>query len=308
MPSLKLTVLLSSLLFVGAFASPLTAQNESRPTTLPATTVAIPKNPEKVKTALARFQERNAKKRSMSADMDMNMSMMGMEIKGSGTILTNADGRSRTELNMNVPMFQGTIKTTMLNDGKNVWQITDMPEGFPGPKGPQIFKGTKEESDAMTKKQGGAGMPGTGSDDMVGQIDNLKKEYDFDTMEDSVTIDNKQYWAISGERRKDVPAGPPNPMTGMIKRVRALFTADTDLFSGVEMLDGGGKKIMVMYMKNFNLEPKFDEKAFAYTPPEGAKVLSFADAMRGAGMGDEDEEDEDEEDAPAPPASKPAGK
>lgn len=283
------------------------AQNESRPASAPAT-AAVPKNPEKVKAALNRFREKNSKKRSMSSDMDMTMSMMGMDMKGSGTIQVHSDGRSRVEMAINIPMFPEPIKTLVINDGKNTWQVQEMPQGIPGAqKGPMIIKGTKEEQEEMAKKMGG-GMPGSGaSNDPNAQVEQLTKEYDLDAIEESVTIDGKNYWAVSGERRKDAkPAVAANPMMGMMKRVRILFTTDNDLFAGMEMLDGSNKKIMTMTMKNFNLDPKFTDAQFSYTPPEGAKVMNFSDLMKG-GMQMGGGEDEDEEDEEAKPASKPAG-
>lgn len=299
-------LLLSSLFVVTLLGNAL-SQNpegkaqESRPASAPATAV-LPKNPEKAKAALTRAQEKN-KKRDMSADMDIHISIMGMEITGTGNQKATKDGKMRMDMTMEMPMGQGTMKQLVINDGKNVWTIMDMPG-----MGAQIVKATVEESKEAAKKQGGGMMGGSSNGDAESTIADLQKQFEFDTVEEDVTIEGKPFWAVSGEIRKDAlkGAGAQNPMMSMMKRARVLFSKEHDVFTGMEMLNAGGQKIMTMMMKNMNLEPKFADDTFVYTPPAGAKVTNMADLLRGMGAGgDEDEEDEDE--APVKPASKPAG-
>jgi hypothetical protein len=171
------------------------------------------------------------------------------------------------------------------------------------------MKGTTEEMAGIQKKMGG--MPGSSGDgqDPSAQLAGLQKTIDFDSIEENVELDGKQYWAASGEMKKDA-LGKDNPgakmMASMMKRARILFTKDSDLFSGVEFSDPAGKPVISMTYKNINTEPKLDEKLFVFEPPAGVKVMSMSEMMRNiGGMGDEDEEDEEEE--PSKPATKPAG-
>lgn len=293
------TTFFGSILTASLFASLGTAQQESRPASAPATAVAAPRDPAKAKAALTRAQEKN-KKRDMTMDLAMQVSIMGMEISGSGKQTTSKDGKMVMELTMEMPMGQGTMKQKVVNDGKTYWQVQEMPG-----MGVTVIKGTVEEMKEMGKKMGGGPMGGGQSPDAESQLAEMQKQYDFDTLEESTMVDGKPYWAISGEMTKEAlkSMGPGAAMMGA-KRIRVLFTKDTDIFSGIEMLNAQGQKSMSMTYKNFNLEPKLTDETFAYTPPAGVKVTSLADAMRGAGTGMDEDEDEDEEEAA--PASKPA--
>lgn len=303
-------LLLTSSLFVATFLGsalsqdPAPAAKESRPASSPSTAVA-PKNVEKAKAALARAMDKN-KKRDMSADLDIALSMMGMDIKGTGKQMTSKDGRMRMEMNIEMPMGAGIMKQLVVNDGKFIWQAQDNP--MMGGQ-TQIIKSTVDEAKEQSKKSG-AGVMGGGSTSGDGetQLAEMQKQFDFDTVEEDLTIDGKAFWAVSGDIKKDAlkGMGAGNPMAGMMKRSRVLFTKESDLFSGFEMLNSTGQRVMTMTYKNINIEPKFPEDAFVYTPPAGAKIQTMADLMRGAGGGGDEDEDE-EEAAPAKPTSKPAG-
>ncbi|MBI3819700.1 MAG: hypothetical protein HY286_13475 [Planctomycetes bacterium] len=299
---------LTSSFAIAALIGVAVAQNptESRPA---ASQPAIPKDPAKAKAALAKAQESN-RKRDITADLEMNINAMGFEIKGTGKQMTSKDGKMRMELDMELPMGQGHMKQTVVNDGKNIWNIQESPM-LPQP---MIMKSTVEEAKEMGKKMGGGMMGGGSTGDTESTITDLQKQFDFDTIEESIKIGDHEFWAVTGEIKKDsLPkSGPQAQIMGAMKRTRIIFDKKTDIFSGMEMLTGTGQKIMSMVYKNINIEPKFKEDQFVYTPPKDAKVSSMAELMRsmGGGGGDEDDGD-DEADEPAKkveaPASKPAG-
>lgn len=298
-----------SLTLLCALAGPPIAAQDTKPAAAPSN---ARKDPAAAEEILKKSIEANGTSKDMTCDLEMSMNIMGMSMKGLGKIATSADGKSRTEFSMDLPMGQGSTKTLVVLDGTNFWLVQDLP----APMGKHTIKSTPGEMDGMAKKgMGGMGGGGSAKQDPSSQISQFKQMFQFDTVEE-VDLDGKPHWAISGAVTKDSldKLTKDNPaaamMSGMMKRGRLLIAKSDSRLTSSEMLTADGQKVIVMSYKNVNLQPKFAADTFVYTPKPDEKVetmdqfMKSMGAMMGGAGADEDEEEEDEE--PAKPASKPA--
>jgi outer membrane lipoprotein-sorting protein len=229
---------------------------------------------------LRRMTEAALKVKAMQADYVMTGDVQGMKVEMNGKLLTQTAGK-KMRMTMKSNMMGQAMDAVMIMDGAILWMDMQV-------AGQRMIR--KMSAEFMEKMGGGFDRPQSPAQ----AIEQFRKQFDLVAVEDG-DLEGEAVHVLKGKIKENFmeemaekfsgnPLGPQIMMQMRTMQGLRFYVDKNGLFvQKFEILDANGGTISSMTLKNIVFDPKYEEKEFVFTPPEGVPVIDTEQMMKAAG-------------------------